>query len=41
MVMVMVLIIIRGGLHDDVHMQRVLPVVLALCRPRGSERTSG
>ena len=41
MVMLMVLIIMRGSLHDDVHMQGVFPVVLALGRPRGSEGPSG
>jgi len=40
MVMLMVLIIMRGCLHDDVLMQCVFPVVLALCRPRRSEGPS-
>jgi len=33
-------IIVRGTLHDDVHMQRVVPIVLALGRPCRSERPS-
>jgi hypothetical protein len=41
MMMLMVLIVMRGALHDDVHMQGVFPVVLALCRPRRSERPPG
>jgi len=41
MVMLMVLIIMRSSLHDDVHMQRVLAVILALGRPRGPEEPSG
>jgi len=38
MMLVMGLIVVRGGLHDDVHVQGVFPVVPALCRPRRSER---
>ena len=36
--MMMGLILVRDGLHDDIHMERVLPVVLALCRSRRPER---
>jgi len=32
------LILVRGGLHYDVNVECVVPIVLALGRPRGSER---
>jgi len=40
MVMLMVLIIMRSSLHDNVLMQSVLAVILALGRPRGPEAPS-
>lgn len=40
MVVLMVVIVMRGGLPDDVHVQRVFPVVLALRRSRRPERPS-
>ena len=40
MMVPMMLDVIRGALHDDVDVQRVVPIVLALGRPRRSERQS-
>lgn len=41
MIVLMVLLgAVRGALHDDVHVQLVVPIVLALCRSRRSERPS-